>query len=147
MADEQEIGSARRFLEALEQRVGRVALHIVRRIDNDRAPLAQGGAGVQPLLHRADLGDRDVALDLVRFALLALLVFLVVLGKVGEHVDVGMLIKLGRGADQFARGGKGELHLAEARLARQQPGVMHPFAFQRIAPGGARRLVADKAHA
>ena len=62
-----------------------------------------------------------------------------------REAEVGKV--LAGGAGQFARGGKGELHLAEARLARQQPGVMHPFAFQRIAPGGARRLVADKAHA
>ena len=77
----------------------------------------------------------------------ALALFLVVLRAVRQHHDIGMIdLRRGR-THQLAGGFHGETHLAEPGLARQQPGVMHSLAFERIAPGGARRLMADKSHA
>ena len=59
MADQDEIGANRRFLERFEQRIGPSPLQIVRGIDDDRALWPHRRAVGKRLLHVADLIDYD----------------------------------------------------------------------------------------
>ena len=145
MRDQQEISADRRFFEALEQRVGGIALEIVGRIDDDRALVAECRAGSEPRLHTAHLRYTDAARDLVWLAVGALAFFLVVLGSVGESQYVGMVLGIsGIHTDQFAGGGEGKAALAHAASSGQQPGVVHAFPAQGLAPFAPGSLVAEQ---
>ena len=61
MADEEEDGVGRRFLQHLQQRVGRRCLQVVRRVDDDRSPFAERRRNRQKVAQRTDLVDADVS--------------------------------------------------------------------------------------
>src|SRR5690606_7756065 len=135
----------RGLLEALEQGIGGALLEVVGRIDHDRPARAERRAGGQPLLHRADPVDRNIALALVRLALVALLLVVGGCRERFEHDDIWMIALRWRDAGlghQLAGGGECERRLADPALAGKNPAVMHSRAVDRRAPGAPRVVVA-----
>ncbi|KSV66041.1 hypothetical protein N182_09900 [Sinorhizobium sp. GL2] len=59
MRQHQEQRAARRFLEDLQDGVGRIAIEIVGRIDDDDAPIARAGGLAEELAGAPDLVDGD----------------------------------------------------------------------------------------
>src|SRR5690606_16659193 len=119
------------------------------RRSSDLAAAAERRPSRQPLLHRADLLDGDVPLELERLAVLALPFLLVVLRQVAEHEDIGV-IAFGLGhallGDQFARGLQRERGLAQPAPPGEDPGVRQPRPGARGAPFAPWRLVARQRH-
>ena len=92
----------------------------------------------------ADLVDLDPACALPRLAIVAFLLVLLGLGAMSEDEDIGMLRGIGAVSHQLVRGGEGEGAFPQPRLAGEQPGVVHPLAHQRGAPGLPGIVVADQ---
>ena len=145
---QQEEGADGRFLQAFQQRIDRVLLEVVCRVDDHHPALAQRRPGGQAVLQRADFVDRDRALAAIVAAIVALLGLFLVLGRVvgNENVGVGVggRLRHAGGGNQLGSGGAGESALAGALQAGEDPRVVHPVRSGGGAPFAPRLGVAGQ---
>jgi hypothetical protein len=143
--DQQKERARGRFLEALEQGIGRARLEIVGRIDDHNPLVAERRTGVQPPLHGAYFVDGNVALGFEGLALGSLRRLGLVLRRMREHEDIGMVGHRGA-TDRFSRGLEGEARLADAAPAGEYPGMMHSRAAHGRVPLPPGLFMAGKTH-
>ncbi|CUJ09823.1 Uncharacterised protein [Bordetella pseudohinzii] len=153
----------RRLFQHLEQGIGRYRVQGLGRIDQRDAPAAAVGGRIEPGLQGADLVDADVlgrcflragargGLGPV-FGGLGRLGALLGGQRVGPHAaQVRMIARghpgagragaagpalAGRFAQQAGRGGRGEIQLADAGRAMDEPGVGKALALRQPGAGG-----------
>ncbi len=146
MGNQDEERTLRRFLKAFEQSVGATRLKIICRVDNNRAARTHGRACGEALLQLADLVDLDVARALERLSFRRILRFLIVLGRMRQVENVGVIacwLRHSGFGDQFSRRGQSEGGFSNTFAAGQNPAMMHPVAAKRTAPFAPRLLMAD----
>ena len=131
-ADQQQHRARRRLLQHLQQRVGGVAVEVLRAVQHHHAPAALGRRQAQEVGDAADVIDHDLAAQppalLVPGALDRQQIGVRSGGDAAEH-RVGGIEAERRGAaagEQAAGEAEGERRLAHALRPGDQPGVVHP---------------------
>ena len=129
MRHQQKESSDRRLFQAFEQSVDCALLHIIGRIDDNYPSAAQRWPRKQPLLHPANLINRDVTFGLEWLALSALLFLIVIRGQMIEGDDIrvcgnGWLWHSSLG-HQFSRCGLRKVSFTYPAQPTENPSMMH----------------------